>query len=293
MIEYVERILLKPVYIICDHVHSCTWGLRAMRSFGANLAHLSFWLQIAVRWPGWISDKTEFVSFLTEVLKKESFVNDQWWLSMFSWFLSYLDKHSCAWNNLALLYVDVFRICSIYVKELLIMFKFSVPPYVDSRWFHVPFGNRNCSIILSKSDVSVLRAISLPLSQLRCRHTSGRSYLTPYGNCGYCFVRTGNVLSGRVVLLCILASYRGLRWLLEQPAGSFLEDLPRYQELWGLMKAYLLKFYKCLVKRNGRWTCFWNEYIYMFVCVTCGRKTNMYIYLFIYLFLKISKILYI
>lgn len=70
------------------------------------------------------------------------------------------------------------------------------------------------------------------------RHTSGRTALHPYGHRGYSFVRVGNVLSSRVALMCLLASMCGLRWILEQPDASFLPNLPRYQWLWGVLKAY-------------------------------------------------------
>ena len=74
------------------------------------------------------------------------------------------------------------------------------------------------------------------LGCIRCRYTSGRTHLTPLGNRGYLFVKIGNILSGRTVLLCLLATWCGLRWLVEQPDGSFLPELPRYQLLFGLMK---------------------------------------------------------
>lgn len=71
----------------------------------------------------------------------------------------------------------------------------------------------------------------------RSRHTSGRSYLTPHGNTGYLFVRIGNVLCARTVLVVLLATYCNLRWVIEQPDGSFLQELPRFQWLWGVLKA--------------------------------------------------------
>ena len=74
---------------------------------------------------------------------------------------------------------------------------------------------------------------------LRCRFTSGRTYLTPWGNTGYTFVRVGNMLSSRSVLLILLASICNLKWVLEQPRSSFLEDLPRFQWLWGVVKAWV------------------------------------------------------
>ena len=46
------------------------------------------------------------------------------------------------------------------------------------------------------------------------------------------FVCCGNVLSSRVALLIHLCHYLKLRWILEQPDGSFLPQMPRYQQLW-------------------------------------------------------------
>ena len=57
---------------------------------------------------------------------------------------------------------------------------------------------------------------------------------------GYKFVKMGNVLASRVVFMCMLAAIGGLRFLVEQPSGSFLEDLPRYQWLWGTLKASIV-----------------------------------------------------
>lgn len=72
---------------------------------------------------------------------------------------------------------------------------------------------------------------------LRSRHTSGRSFLKPYGHCGYLFVKVGNVLSERSLLFALLASWCGLRWIMEQPDGSFMPHLPKFQWLFGVLKA--------------------------------------------------------
>ena len=53
----------------------------------------------------------------------------------------------------------------------------------------------------------------------------------PLGNKGYDFVKKGNLLLCRVALLILVASYRGARWLLEQPHGSCLSDHPRWDWL--------------------------------------------------------------
>ncbi|CAL1150914.1 unnamed protein product [Cladocopium goreaui] len=81
------------------------------------------------------------------------------------------------------------------------------------------------------------------------RHTSGRSYLKPYGNTNYEFVELGNTLACRCILLILVAHWRGLRWLLEQPDGSFLQYLPRFQWLLQVIKVYVAYFY--MGKFNG------------------------------------------
>ena len=78
------------------------------------------------------------------------------------------------------------------------------------------------------------------LNVCRSRHTSGRSYLKPYGNTNYEFVELGNTLACRCILLILVAHWRGLRWLLEQPDGSFLQYLPRFQWLLQVIKATMM-----------------------------------------------------
>ena len=105
--------------------------------------------------------------------------------------------------------------------------------------FHISMQDVFWNIIfnLSLCEIHIL-SWELCSLDLRCRHTSGRSYLTPWGNAGYAFVRMGNVLSTRSALLCLLASACKLRWVLEQPRSSFLPELPRFQWLWGLLQAW-------------------------------------------------------
>lgn len=61
------------------------------------------------------------------------------------------------------------------------------------------------------------------------RHTSGRTFLCPYGLQWHDFVGVGNILATRCILLVLVASWRKLRWILEQPLGSCMEDPPRFQ----------------------------------------------------------------
>ena len=65
----------------------------------------------------------------------------------------------------------------------------------------------------------------------RSRATSGRSPLVPEGNEQYAFVREGSLLGCRVVLLCLLLAMRGVRFFVEQPAQSCLDEQPRFEEM--------------------------------------------------------------
>ncbi len=73
---------------------------------------------------------------------------------------------------------------------------------------------------------------------VRCRYTSGRTYFTPLGNTGYQFVSDGTILSSRCALLILVCCWRNLRWLLEQPDGSFLPEMPRFQWLWSVIEVW-------------------------------------------------------
>ena len=77
----------------------------------------------------------------------------------------------------------------------------------------------------------------------RSSHTSGRDVLNDYvGNCGYEFVRIGNLLASRLILLLILCSCRGCRWLVEQPEGSSLPNTQRFQQFLSMTKVSWIYF---------------------------------------------------
>lgn len=65
---------------------------------------------------------------------------------------------------------------------------------------------------------------------LRCAGTHGRSALFPLGNRGYGFVSCGNLLACRIICLIYFILARRGRFLLEQPAGSYLEWHPRVDD---------------------------------------------------------------
>lgn len=63
------------------------------------------------------------------------------------------------------------------------------------------------------------------------RGTSERSWGAPLGDVTKKSVRDGNLMVHRMVLLLLLASSRGIWWVLEQPRGSLLWRHPAWQEL--------------------------------------------------------------
>ena len=79
----------------------------------------------------------------------------------------------------------------------------------------------------------------------RSRATSGRSPLVPEGNEQYTFVREGSLLGCRVVLLCLLLAMRGVRFFIEQPAQSCLDEQPRFEEMLRLIQV-ARRFCECL-----------------------------------------------
>ena len=71
----------------------------------------------------------------------------------------------------------------------------------------------------------------------RCRFTAGRCCFIPYGHEGLDFVARGNVLATRTILMCIVASFMELNWILEQPSESNMEELPEFQFLLSIISA--------------------------------------------------------
>lgn len=107
--------------------------------------------------------------------------------------------------------------------------------------FHVEFWFKAYTIYhcyhhneIIHNDVSIIK-------QPRCQYTSGRSHFRPYGFEHFIFVKTGNELACRVALMIMVASWMGLRWILEQPSTSSMDILPRFQELWGMVNVSVRK----------------------------------------------------
>ena len=81
---------------------------------------------------------------------------------------------------------------------------------------------------------------------LRSRFTSGRSFITPLGN-DFDFVAKGNKLAAQCILLALLASSLGIKVVIEQPTGSCLDYLPRFQWFLKVAQALFLNLICLLV----------------------------------------------
>lgn len=69
--------------------------------------------------------------------------------------------------------------------------------------------------------------VGILLADLRCNHM-----VTVATNS----LRMANTLATRTILLILVAQWKGLRWILEQPDGSFFPQLPRFQWLLKILK---------------------------------------------------------
>ena len=81
---------------------------------------------------------------------------------------------------------------------------------------------------------------------LRSRFTSGRSFITHLGN-DFDFVAKGNKLAAQCILLALLASSLGIKVVIEQPTGSCLDYLPRFQWFLKVAQALFLNLICLLV----------------------------------------------
>ena len=90
---------------------------------------------------------------------------------------------------------------------------------------------------------------------IRSRYTSGRTLFLPLGNVGYYFVRKGNVLFSRVLLLLLVASARGSAWLVEQPFETCVEDQRRWEWFIGIVRVALLVLISFFYPKLNRTNC--------------------------------------
>jgi len=67
------------------------------------------------------------------------------------------------------------------------------------------------------------------------RGSTGRSSGTPLGNQQYQSVRDANVMTARVMILCLLAAAKGCWFTIEQPSSSLMERHPTFQRLLTLL----------------------------------------------------------
>lgn len=85
----------------------------------------------------------------------------------------------------------------------------------------------------------------VPLAFLRCpnhqprsRGSTGRRLSQPLGNERAPSVQEGNLMVSRCALLILLASAKGIWWVMEQPRGSLLEHHPLMEEVFRRVKVF-------------------------------------------------------
>lgn len=74
-----------------------------------------------------------------------------------------------------------------------------------------------------------------PAQLLRSRGSTGRSNDRPLGREEYKSVKDSNIMTSRVLILCLLASAKGAWWTLEQPSSSLMERHPSFQRVLSLL----------------------------------------------------------
>ena len=107
--------------------------------------------------------------------------------------------------------------------------------YIDIRYgdeydVNGKLGYLNTITKLLQTDLGVLLAPVCSSYTRMNRGTSGRTPAFPLGRTHYEYVRRSNKMMNRTILLLWLLHSFGIFFLLEQPAGSGMEDLPRFKE---------------------------------------------------------------
>lgn len=105
------------------------------------------------------------------------------------------------------------------------------------------------SILRLRAGGVLVLAICCESFSVMSRSTSGRTVIHPLGNRGLDFVSRGNLLLSRSVMLLLVATCKGCRFLLEQPAQSCLADLPRWS--WFVDRVHVMRGYCYMGKFGG------------------------------------------
>lgn len=77
-----------------------------------------------------------------------------------------------------------------------------------------------------------------PNHQPRSRGSTGRRLSQLLGNESAPSVQEGNLMVSRCALLLLLASAKGIWWVMEQPRGSLLEHHPLMEEVFRRVKVF-------------------------------------------------------
>ena len=95
--------------------------------------------------------------------------------------------------------------------------------------------------------VCVLHALSL---SLRSRGSTLRSKSRPLGRPDSLKVQEGNVMTARVMVLCVLAAATASWWVVEQPSSSIMEYHPTFQKTLALLRG-VRKLSICMANYGG------------------------------------------
>ncbi|CAL1162886.1 unnamed protein product [Cladocopium goreaui] len=112
------------------------------------------------------------------------------------------------------------------------------------------------------------------------RATSGRGILCPLGDMSRKFVREGNLLASRLILMLWICASRGLIWLVEQPEGSVFNLHPRWQEFVAHCPVPRQNLTNMFVSKNQQWLLPKGIHIAMFLVVWHPKRapTTLKIY---------------
>ena len=83
----------------------------------------------------------------------------------------------------------------------------------------------------------------------RSRGTTHRSHLRPWGHTAYSSVRMGNLIANRTLILLYVCAALQVWWLLEQPKGSLMQELPSFQMFMKQVRTY--RHYMCMEHYGG------------------------------------------
>ncbi len=114
-----------------------------------------------------------------------------------------------------------------------------------------------------------------PTSWPRSRGSTGRTLANPLGWTSAPSVQCGNLMVSRCAVLLLLASCKGIWWILEQPRGSLLEHHPLMQQVFRRVRVWrqhvrMIEFAASTDKGTWLYSSTFNEYGQVLELFTCS-----------------------